>query len=100
MLRFTIRDLLWLTLVVALALGWFLRERQLVAERAEHEDAMRETRRDVVRWRVESLRWRAGAEALADAAKEEDWEIEWHQNAVWVRKPGTEGYYYGFEAEH
>jgi hypothetical protein len=26
MFRFTIRDLLWLTLVVALVLGWFVRE--------------------------------------------------------------------------
>ena len=35
-LRFSIRDLLWLTLVVALALGWFVRERQLRAELAAH----------------------------------------------------------------
>jgi hypothetical protein len=27
MLKFSIRDLLWLTLAVALALGWFIRER-------------------------------------------------------------------------
>jgi hypothetical protein len=30
-LRFTIRDLLWLTLVVALATGWFLDYRRLTA---------------------------------------------------------------------
>jgi hypothetical protein len=29
MLRFSIRDLLWLMLVVAVALGWFVREWQL-----------------------------------------------------------------------
>jgi len=30
-LRFTIRDLLWLTLVVALALGWWIERRNLIA---------------------------------------------------------------------
>ena len=29
MFRFSVRDLLWLTLVVALALGWLLREKEL-----------------------------------------------------------------------
>jgi len=31
-LRFTIRDLLWLTLVVALAVGWWLGHRRWVAD--------------------------------------------------------------------
>jgi hypothetical protein len=31
-LRFTIRDVLWLTIVVALALCWWLHQRQLSAE--------------------------------------------------------------------
>ena len=31
-LRFTIRDLLWLTLVVAVAVGWWLNNRQLTAQ--------------------------------------------------------------------
>jgi hypothetical protein len=30
--RFSIRDLLWLTLVVAIALGWLVRERRLRAD--------------------------------------------------------------------
>ena len=30
--RFSIRDLLWLTLVVAVALGWFVHQRELNAE--------------------------------------------------------------------
>jgi hypothetical protein len=29
MLRFSVRDLLWLTLVVAMGLGWFAHQRQL-----------------------------------------------------------------------
>ena len=32
MFRFTVRDLFWLMLVVAVALGWFVRERQLRGE--------------------------------------------------------------------
>ena len=32
-LRFTIRDLLWLTVVVAMGLGWWLHDRSMVAER-------------------------------------------------------------------
>jgi hypothetical protein len=31
-MRFTIRDLLWLTVVVALAVGWWVRERKLQTE--------------------------------------------------------------------
>ncbi len=40
MFRFTIRDLLWLTLVVALALAWFVHQRQLRAEVKTLEDRM------------------------------------------------------------
>ena len=36
-LRFTIRDLLWLTLVVALALGWWLDRAQIRKERQNLE---------------------------------------------------------------
>ena len=32
-LRFTIRDLLWLTLVIVLAVGWQLRSARVTAER-------------------------------------------------------------------
>jgi hypothetical protein len=34
MLRFTIRDVLWLTVVVGLAVGWWLDRGELVYERA------------------------------------------------------------------
>jgi hypothetical protein len=35
--RFSIRDMLWLTLVVAMGLGWFVRERQLQVALHESE---------------------------------------------------------------
>ena len=44
--RFSVRDLLWLTLVVAVALGWLVRERQLRADvdRASEEIEVWRTR--------------------------------------------------------
>ena len=36
MFRFTIRELFWLTVVVALALAWCVNHRQLATERAFH----------------------------------------------------------------
>ena len=35
MFRFTIRDVLWLTVVVALAVGWWIDRGRLVAEKNE-----------------------------------------------------------------
>ena len=39
MFRFSIRDLLWLTVVVAMGVGWLVRDRQLRDEvdRASHQ---------------------------------------------------------------
>lgn len=41
MLRFTIRDLLWLTLVVAMGIGWFYHSTSLWIGKAMAEDEMR-----------------------------------------------------------
>ena len=65
--RFSIRDLLWLTLVVALGLGWFVHQRQLRAE------ADKELRR--ANW------WHMAAEALEEALKDADWKVEWDFDA-------------------
>src|SRR5262245_10387802 len=48
MFRFTIRDVLWLTVVAALAVGWSLDHRQQL----------------VKNYRAEMLRWRFRAESL------------------------------------
>ena len=37
-LRFSIRDVLWLTLVVAMGLGWFAREQQFAPRMRQLED--------------------------------------------------------------
>jgi hypothetical protein len=36
-MRFTIRDLLWLTVVASLAVGWWVDHRSLAARDVEHE---------------------------------------------------------------
>ncbi len=63
MFRFSIRDLLWLTLVVALGLGWWLRERDLRAEVGRAS-----SRAD---W------WRMGAGALEQALRDDHWAVKW-----------------------
>jgi hypothetical protein len=61
-LRFSVRDLLWLTLVVAVNLGWFLyvgfQGGQLYIAKAE------------------ARRWRATADALENALILDGWKIE------------------------
>jgi len=52
MLRFSTRDLLWLTLTVAIAMGWYTRERKLRTEL----DQATELRASATAWRT-----RAGA---------------------------------------
>jgi hypothetical protein len=45
MFKFTIRDLLWLTLVVAMGLGWGIREWQL-------RDEVRQANSEAMTWRA------------------------------------------------
>ena len=78
MFRFTIRELLLLTLVVGLVAGLIVRERQT---------------RDKL---AEAARWKQGAEALEQAMTEVNWKVEWQRGAVWIERPGEEGAYYIF----
>jgi hypothetical protein len=59
MFRFTIRELLLLTVIVALGIGWALRERQLTVELKSAEE------------------WRGRAGALEDLLREEGWDVAW-----------------------
>src|SRR4051794_35778732 len=77
--RFSIRDLLWLTLAIALALGWWVRERDLEAKRVKAAD-----RAD---------RWRRAAGALEYVLKEDGWKMHWdlEQSQVRVKWSGLPG---------
>ena len=76
-MRFTIRDLLWLTLVVAMALGWLVRERQLRVEGARFQaEASRE--------RDRATKWRGAAGALERLLSEEGWKVKWDLPASYV----------------
>ena len=59
MFRFTIRDVLWLTVVVAMGLGWFLRDRQLLADNER------------------ARKWRMAAGALEKTLSEDGWTVTW-----------------------
>ena len=59
MFRFTIRDMMWLTVVVGLALGWSLRERRLLAENDR------------------ASKWRMAAGALEDILREDGRTVQW-----------------------
>ena len=62
-MKFTIRDLFLVTLIVALGLGWWVRERQLASELA--------------RLRL----WRTAAGALEHVLKNDGAEVKWHFDA-------------------
>ena len=70
MFRFSIRDLLWVTLVVALGLGWLVHQRQLRAE--------------VNRGRDRATKWRQCAGALEFAFTHTDCEVTWDMKSMWV----------------
>jgi len=70
-MRFSIRDLLWATLVVAIGLAWWLRE--------EH-------------WRAEvdrAPKWRTVAGALENVLVVEGWHVKWNDGKVIVQKDGA-----------
>ena len=73
MFRFTIRELLLLTVIVALGVGWWLRERQFKSEVAK------------------ALEWRTRAGALERILKEAGWDVEWKLQAKTVAVTRTTG---------
>jgi hypothetical protein len=65
MFRFSVRDLLWLTLVVAVALGWFAHQRQLREEGLAREQ----------HFQAEAEKWEMAFRAVAQAFKHEGWDV-------------------------
>jgi hypothetical protein len=91
--RFSIRDLLWLTLVVAMSLTWFLRERRLSSE-ADELTMHFKARCEVLD--TEATRWRMSAGKLEQVCKEEaGWDVGWSANGLYVyiaRRDGLHGW--------
>ena len=79
--RFSVRDLLWLTLVVAVGLGWFARERQLNDDVAVAQNESRlETR--YRHW------WQAAARHLkATLTEEAGWQVKLRPAEIIVVSP-------------
>jgi hypothetical protein len=67
--------LVWLTLVVALVLGWLVREWQ---HSAEFDTVVRE----LSRLRIRANQWRKAAGALEEAVKGEGWQVIWEAESV------------------
>ncbi len=79
-MRFTIRDLLWLTVVVALGVGWWV-------DRTRQNDRIK-----AIEARVDS-----GLVAIEGVLHHEGWQIEWQQHNVHITKPDGTGYVCGID---
>ncbi|HZL91303.1 MAG TPA: hypothetical protein VFB96_23250 [Pirellulaceae bacterium] len=71
MFKFTIRELLLLTLVVGMGLGWAIRERQLQAE-------MQRENNKYVQTLSERCLWKYRATRLRELASKEGWQVTWN----------------------
>ena len=65
MFRLTIRDVLWLMVVVAMGVGWSL-DRRLNGTQT---------------------RWQSRAEQLAEVCRDQGWTVEWHADRVLLAYP-------------
>ncbi len=70
-MRFTIREILCLTLALAMGLGWWANDR---AHRALHRQFEADTEF--------ANRWRGCAETLGEILEDEGWEIDWDRGRV------------------
>jgi hypothetical protein len=72
MFRFTIRDVLWLMVVVGVAIGWWI----------DHA-----TPRTI---------WQHRAEAAARVLREQGWDVSWRYDDAAFKKDGLPGYSFHF----
>ena len=74
MLRFTLRDLFWLTLVVASLLGWWVDRGHVGGEQREA------LRRDARHWYEMYLSTWTKADWLADSMRTAGWTVDLHRD--------------------
>jgi hypothetical protein len=87
MLRFAIRDLLWLMVVVALGVGWWINRNQLTSERIERIVAERKWEETLSSARQDADRWKRIAEDLAGMMRDTGWHVELKGQGWTVAKP-------------
>jgi len=75
-MRFTIRDLLWLTVVVALGVAWWVDRRVLIEA---HWIAAREL--------AANQRWEHRAQAMANALQRAGWTVEFTESGSNIQPP-------------
>lgn len=81
MLKFTLRELLLVTLIVGLALGWWLRERHFQAE-------LRTGWQTLARYHASAARWRTAALSFAEGMRSDGWHVAVAKDASnWTMKP-------------
>jgi len=85
MFRFTIRELVLLTVIVALALGWCINWAQL-------NSALMEERRIAAEERSNGKLWEDQATSLADAMRKAGWFVDVKRGAFSVQWPTPEAY--------
>ena len=72
MFRFTIRELLLLTLSVAIAVGWWINREQLLGEI-----------REAKRYETSAYRWHAATIAFAQQMREQGWYVAVRDDGSW-----------------
>ena len=81
MFKFTIRELLLLTVIVGLALGWWLRERHFHAE-------LQRRWQTLARYHTSAIRWRTMALAFAQGMRTDGWHVAVeHDASSWTMNP-------------
>ena len=81
MFKFTIRELLLLTVIVELALGWWLRERHFNVE-------LRSKLQAVARYHASATRWRTMALSFAAGMREDGWHVAVEKDGSnWTMNP-------------
>ena len=91
MLRFTIRDVLWLTLVVGLAVGWWVDRGKVARQCSAAIAGILRQQDETARQQEAAAHWQNLAHSLADELTGVGWTVEIDEPPLgWVAPPGIE----------